>query len=96
MHISRLCKAEKVDIENILSQKPESFSAKTLSHIHKMHENFGYNEIFGRSAIATLLNLQNSSTSKLIAKLLQAGIIEPVSGHGKSKYKFSKSSNRNP
>lgn len=37
-----------------------------------------------------LLELQNSSASKLISKLAQAEIIEPVSGHGKGKYKFKK------
>lgn len=34
--------------------------------------------------------IQNSSASKLLSKLVQAEIIEPVSGHGKGKYKFKK------
>ncbi len=55
----------------------------------QMFQEFGFHCIFGRSAIADLLNLQFSSASKLIAKLKQAGIIEEVTGQGKGKYKFS-------
>lgn len=81
---------KKVDIESVLLQKTKGFSGKTIVHIHKMFEKFGFDEIFGRSAVVELLELQNSSASKLIAKLAQARIIEPVSGYGKGKYKFSK------
>lgn len=81
---------EKVDIESVFSQKTKNFSAKTIVHIHRMFERFGFNGIFGRSAVVELLGLQNSSTSKLISKLVQAGIIEPVSGYGKGKYRFLK------
>lgn len=97
LHISRLLKAEKVDIQNekvdiesVLSQKAKDFSGKTINHIRSMFEKFGYEEIFGRSAVASLLKLQTSSASKLIAKLVQAGIIGPVSGCGKGKYRFLK------
>ena len=34
------------------------------------------------------LDLKGSGASKLLSNLLQAEIIEPVSGHGKGKYKF--------
>jgi len=78
----------KVDIERVLSEKVQDFSAKTVNHIHRLFEKYGYDEIFGRSAVAELLELQDSSASKLISKLVQADIIEPVSGHGKGKYKF--------
>lgn len=35
-----------------------------------------------------LLGLKSSGASRLISNLLQADIIEPVSGHGKGKYRF--------
>ncbi len=35
-----------------------------------------------------LINLKNSSVSKLLSNLLQSDIIEPVSGYGKGKYKY--------
>lgn len=81
--------AEKVDFESRLSKKLSDFSAKTVIHIYRMFDEFGY-DVFGRSAVVELLELQNSSASKLIKKLLDANIIEPVSGYGKGKYKFSK------
>ena len=37
-----------------------------------------------------LLGLKGSGASKLLSNLVQADIIEPVSGHGKGKYKFKK------
>ena len=83
-------RGEKVDIENIILRNKMNFSGKTIVHINRMFEAFGFDGIFGRSAVAGLLELHNSSVSKLISKLVQAGIIEPVSGHGKGKYKFSK------
>lgn len=47
-------------------------------------------EVIGRSAVMELLELKGSGASKLLSNLVQADIIEPVSGHGKGKYKFKK------
>ena len=82
--------AQKVDIENRLLQKAVNFSDKTVSHIQKMVETFGFDEIFGRNTVAELLGLRSSSVSKLFSKLIKAEIIEPVSGYGKGKYRFVK------
>ena len=73
--------SSKVNIESLIADKVADFSEKTIIHIHRM---------FGRSSVVELLGLQNSSVSKLLSKLVRAEIIEPVSGHGKGKYKFSK------
>ena len=81
---------EKVDIENILSQKSSDFSIKTTVHIHRLFDRFGFDEVFGRSAVMELLEMKSSGASKLISNLVQADIIEPVSGYGKGKYKFKK------
>ena len=80
----------KVDIESILSVKGRDFSVKTTVHIHRIFEKFGFDEVFGRSAVMQLLELKSSGASKLLSNLVQADIIEPVSGHGKGKYKFKK------
>ncbi len=87
LHISGHLK-EKVDIESVLSQKSGHFSKKTIVHIKKLFNKFGFNETFGRSMVMELLKLQKSATSKLLLNLLKADIIEPVSGQGKGKYKF--------
>ena len=102
LHISRLLNEEKVDIENgkvdiqdeevdiesVLSEKSSDFSVKTTIHIHRLFERFGFDEVFGRSAVMEVLELKASGASKLLSNLVQADIIEPVFGHGKGKYKF--------
>ena len=97
LHISGLLNKEKVDIENekvdiesVLSEKSSDFSVKTTIHIHRLFEKFGFDEVFGRSAVMELLELKASGASKLLSNLVKADIIEPVSGHGKGKYKFKK------
>ena len=74
---------EKVNIENILSEKSSDFSIKTTVHIHRLFDRFGFDEVFGRSAVMELLEMKSSCASKLISNLVQADIIEPVSGYGK-------------
>ena len=104
LHISGLLNEEKVDIENekvdiqdrkldiesVLSEKSSDFSVKTAIHIHRLFEKFGFDEVFGRSAVMELLELKASGASKLLSNLVKADIIEPVSGYGKGKYKFKK------
>ena len=97
LHISGLLNEEKVDIgdtkvdiESVLSEKGSDFSVKTTVHIHRLFEKFGFDGVFGRSAVMELLELKSSGASKLLSNLVQADIIEPVSGHGKGKYKFKK------
>ena len=80
----------KVDMESVLSENGSDFSVKTTVHIHRLFEKFGFDEVFGRSAVMELLELKGSGASKLLSNLVQADIIEPVSGHGKGRYKFKK------
>ena len=80
----------KVDIESVLSAKDRDFSVKTTAHIHRLFDKYGFDGVFGRGAVMELLDLKGSGASKLLANLVQADIIEPVSGHGKGKYKFKK------
>ena len=55
----------KVDIESILSVKGRDFSVKTTVHIHRIFEKFGFDEVFGRSAVMELLGyLNRKSESK--------------------------------
>ena len=49
---------EKVDIESVLSEKGSNFSVKTTVHIHRLFEKFGFNEVFGRSAVMKLSSLK--------------------------------------
>ena len=90
LHISGLLNEEKVDIGNVLFTKNNGFSAKTIAHIHRLFVEFGFDEAFGRSAVMQLLELKGSGDSKFLSNLMQADIIELVSGRGKGKYKFKK------
>lgn len=80
--------AQKVDIERVLSEKGKEFSVKTMVHVYRLFEKFGDGGIFGRSATMEFLGLKSSSASKFLSNLLQADIIEAVSGQGKGKYRF--------
>lgn len=81
---------EKVDIERSLSEKTKDFSVKTMIHIHRLFEEYGYEKVFGRGTIMELLELKASGASRLLSNSVQADIIEPVSGYGKGRYKFKK------
>ena len=81
---------KKVYVESLLSDKGSNFSVKTTVHIHRLFEKFGFDEVFGRSSVMDCIELKASGASKLLSNLVQADIIEPVSGYGKGKYKFKK------
>ena len=57
LHISGCLNGEKVDIERVLSQKGGDFSVKTTVHIHRLFEKFGFDEVFGRSAVMEKENI---------------------------------------
>ena len=104
LHISGLLNGEKVDIEDakvniqdvkvdiqsVLSTKGSDFSVKTTVHIHRLFKQFGFDGVFGRSAVMELLELKGSGASKFLSNLVRADIIKPVSGYGKGRYKFKK------
>ncbi len=80
----------KVDIGTMLIEKGCDFSVKTTIHVYRLFEKFGFDGIFGRSAVMELLELKSSAASKFLSNLLQQDLIEPVSGYGKGKYRFKK------
>ena len=61
----------KVDIESVLSAKGSDFTVKTTVHIHRLFEKFGFDGVFGRSAVMELLELKSSGASKLLSNLVQ-------------------------
>ena len=79
----------KVDIESVLSAKGSDFTVKTTVHIHRLFEKFGFDGVFGRSAVMELLELKSSGASKFLSNLVQAIYrrrkydVEPVFGHMK-------------
>ena len=96
LHISGTFKeTEKPDIEtakpDIEALKPDIeklFQPKTASHILELHEAFPGQTIFGRSDVMKAIDIKSSRASDLLKEMLEHGVIEPVTGHGKGKYRF--------
>lgn len=72
---------EKVNIEGI-------FTSKTASNVRKLKEAFGIEFTFGRSDVERVLSLKPTRSSALLREMAEQGVIEPVIGHGKGKYRF--------
>lgn len=96
LHISGTFKEpEKVNIDskkaNIGKEKAnieDVFTAKNASHIQVLQEALGSELAFGRSDVQRVLGLKPTRSSALLREMAEHGIIEPVSGHGKGKYRF--------
>lgn len=69
-------------IDNMKISKP------TKNKILLLYEHFGSDLIFSRADIIQITGITSSPAGELIKKMNNAGIIEPVSGHGKGKYCF--------
>lgn len=79
---------EKPDIEALKPDIEKSFQPKTASHILKLREAFPCQTIFGRSDVMKVIDIKTSRASDLLKEMAEHRIIEPVSGHGKGKYRF--------
>lgn len=78
----------KPDIDTLKADIETVFQTKTASHILKLREAFPGQTIFGRSDVMKVIAIKESRASDLLRELTEHGIIEPVSGHGKGKYRF--------
>ena len=72
----------------MLYEKGKECSRQTAIHVLRLFVKFCYDEVFGRSAVIDVFDLKKSRASKLLSHVVQADIIEPVSGCGKGKYRF--------
>lgn len=82
---------EKSDIEVLKADINNRFTKKTTEHILKLCEKFQGQTIFGRSDVMRVLDMKASRASELLKDMAEQGIIEPVSGFGKGKYRFRRS-----
>ena len=80
--------AAKPDIEGLKADIETEFHPKTVSHILKLREAFPGQTIFGRSDVMRAIDIKPSRASDLLKKMVVRGVIEPVHGHGKGKYRF--------
>ncbi len=99
LHISGTFKEPgKVNIDsekaNIGKQKvniEDTFTSKTASHVRKLQKALGAESVFGRSDVQKVLDLKPTRCTALLREMAEHGIIEPVTGHGKGKYRFRQS-----
>jgi hypothetical protein len=80
--------SEKPDIDGLKMDIATIFQPKTASHILKLYEAFPGQTIFGRSDVMKAIDMKTSRASDLLKEMVEHGIIEPISGHGKGKYRF--------
>ena len=80
--------AEKPDIGALKLDIEKLFQPKTVTHILKLREAFPGQTIFGRSDVMKVIDIKASRASDLLREMLEHGVTQPVSGHGKGKYQF--------
>lgn len=78
---------EKVAFERCLFEM--TANAPTKSKAMHLFDVYGYDGVFGRAEIMQMFGMASSSAGKLLIKLKELHFIEPVSGHGKGKYRFT-------
>lgn|SRR5699024_2299918 len=78
----------KPDIDDLKPDIEVVFRPKTVSHILKLREAFPGQTIFGRSDIMKAIDIKASRASDFLKEMVEYGVIEPVTGHGKGKYRF--------
>ena len=89
LHISGTFKmTEKADIEDAKPDIEKMFQPKTASHIRKLRKAFPGLAIFGRADVMEVIDIKPSRASELLKEMTERRVIEPVSGHGKGKYRF--------
>ena len=79
---------QKADIREKVKVCLPALSEKTICHILLIYENYGNENIFGRSDVEKLTGLKSTRVSELLKLLLDAGIVQAIKGHGKGKYCF--------
>ena len=79
---------QKADIRKKIELSLPALSEKTICHVLLMYEEYGNENIFGRSDVERLTGLKSTRVSELLKLLLNAGIIQATKGYGKGKYRF--------
>lgn len=78
----------KTNIHDKIKILMPEISEKTINHIMLMYNQLGNELFFGRSNVEEITGLKPTRASELLKLLVEAGVIQPVKGHGKGKYYF--------
>lgn len=60
----------------------------TIEKALALYKSFSFDSTFSRADIIQMFHIAPSSAGKLLNKMKKAGLIEPVTGQGKGKYRF--------
>ncbi len=82
--------ALKPDIGDLKPDIEKIFHPKTANQILVLREAFPGQMIFGRSDVMEVIDIRPSRASELLKEMAAHGVIEPVAGRGKGKYRFGK------
>ena len=75
----------------IFKMQGAKFLQKTINHTLSLFNEFGLTKVFGRNDVVNVLDITITPATNYLKKLLELGIIEPIKGFGKGKYKFNDS-----
>lgn len=78
----------KTDIDTEKPDIGKLFQNKTAQHVLTLQKAFGGKKFFGRADVMREIDIKASRASELLRAMMEHGIIEPVSGYGKGKYRF--------
>ena len=62
----------------------------TIRHAETLFKTFGFQGVFSRKDVCEITRLSPSAASALLKKLLSLGVIAPIAGQGKGRYRFKK------
>ena len=82
-----LIASEKLLIEAAINSL--NANKNTKENVKKLFAYMSFDGVFGRNDIIGLVNISITAAGNLINKLKEAGLIEPIIGRGKGKYKFT-------
>lgn len=77
-------------LQNYYEENPtrDATNRTTVSNILKLREALPGQTIFGRSDVMKAIDIKASRASDFLKDMVEHGVIEPVTGHGKGKYRF--------
>ena len=82
--------AERADSSETSRNDNGGFNATTLQNIEELRRSLSDADQFGRHEVIESIGGSDSRAGKLLKKMLEAGIIEQVKGHGKGRYRFKR------
>ena len=81
-----LIEEQKLSIQNAINRLDAKKNIK--ENAVRLFGQMGTDGVFGRSDIMEIVGISITAAGNLLTKLKDAHLIQPVSGHGKGKYRF--------